>query len=157
MQTEQEKILELFPKFGILVEKLLDKGRQKGLRLLLVYGLRTFKEQEELYAKGRTAPGAIITKAPPGKSWHNYGLAVDIAVIENNRWISNTDERWDILREIADGLGFDPVISWDKAHFQKSYGLKINDLYNFYQNLKSQNKDDREIIQSIWKSFLWEV
>jgi hypothetical protein len=37
--------------------------------------LRTFQEQEMLYANGRTKPGKIVTKAKPGQSYHNYGLA----------------------------------------------------------------------------------
>lgn len=42
-------------------------------------GLRTFAEQDELYAKGRTALGGIVTKARGGQSMHNYGCAVDSA------------------------------------------------------------------------------
>jgi peptidoglycan LD-endopeptidase CwlK len=39
--------------------------------------LRTWAEQAKLYAQGRTAPGPIVTKSPPGTSWHNFGLGVD--------------------------------------------------------------------------------
>jgi hypothetical protein len=44
-------------------------------------GLRTFEQQNELYAMGRTVgeEGAIVTKAKGGQSMHNYGLAVDSA------------------------------------------------------------------------------
>jgi peptidoglycan L-alanyl-D-glutamate endopeptidase CwlK len=40
-------------------------------------GERTMKEQAELYAKGRTAPGPKVTNAKPGESAHNYNLARD--------------------------------------------------------------------------------
>lgn len=40
-------------------------------------GLRTFSEQEALYAKGRTELGEIVTWAKPGDSPHNYGCATD--------------------------------------------------------------------------------
>jgi len=41
-------------------------------------GLRTWEEQDALYAKGRTKPGEKVTKARGGESWHNFGLAVDL-------------------------------------------------------------------------------
>ena len=41
-------------------------------------GLRTWGEQNALYAQGRTAPGAIVTNAQGGFSAHNFGYAVDI-------------------------------------------------------------------------------
>lgn len=37
--------------------------------------LRTFAEQDALYAQGRTKPGAKVTNAKGGQSYHNYGLA----------------------------------------------------------------------------------
>jgi peptidoglycan LD-endopeptidase CwlK len=48
------------------------------LNIHVVQGLRTWNEQNDLYSQGRTTPGPIITDAPAGYSWHNYGLAVDI-------------------------------------------------------------------------------
>lgn len=41
------------------------------------YGLRTFAEQDKLYALGRTLPGSIVTNAQGGESAHNYGCATD--------------------------------------------------------------------------------
>lgn len=39
--------------------------------------LRSYEESDADYAKGRTVPGPIVTNAPAGRSWHNFGLAVD--------------------------------------------------------------------------------
>jgi peptidoglycan L-alanyl-D-glutamate endopeptidase CwlK len=44
---------------------------------LIYCGRRTMEEQAALYAKGRTIIGKIVTKAKPGESYHNYGLAFD--------------------------------------------------------------------------------
>ena len=41
----------------------------------IVSGKRT--NQAELYAQGRTAPGNIVTDAPPGSSAHEFGLGID--------------------------------------------------------------------------------
>lgn len=40
--------------------------------------LRSSAKQTALYAQGRTTPGPIVTWAEGGRSYHNYGLAVDI-------------------------------------------------------------------------------
>jgi|ERR1700679_1243934 len=41
-------------------------------------GLRTWAEQDALYAQGRTVPGIIVTNARGGYSMHNMGGAIDI-------------------------------------------------------------------------------
>lgn len=41
-------------------------------------GLRSYAEEDALYAQGRTAPGAIVTNAQGGYSAHNFGYAVDL-------------------------------------------------------------------------------
>ena len=60
-------------------------------------GLRSLKKQEELYAKGRTQQGQIVTYAPPGASAHNYGMATDWTIFnENDRavFITKEDPIW---------------------------------------------------------------
>lgn len=47
------------------------------------YTIRTFAEQEALYAQGRTKPGKVVTNAKAGMSYHNYGLAVDIVLLKD--------------------------------------------------------------------------
>jgi peptidoglycan L-alanyl-D-glutamate endopeptidase CwlK len=54
------------------------------------YTLRTFQEQDALYAQGRTKlydnngkKLGIVTKAKGGQSIHNYGLAFDIVLLVN--------------------------------------------------------------------------
>lgn len=47
----------------------------------IVQGLRTIKEQNDLYAQGRTKPGKIVTNAKGGSSFHNYGIAFDFALL----------------------------------------------------------------------------
>ena len=48
-----------------------------GTYFRVAQGLRTFAEQDALYAQGRTAPGHIVTNAEGGYSNHNFGCAVD--------------------------------------------------------------------------------
>lgn len=53
------------------------------------YVLRTFEEQEAIYAQGRTKPGKIVTNARGGQSYHNFGLACfsyDTEILTNEGW-----------------------------------------------------------------------
>lgn len=100
------------------------------------YTLRTFNEQAELYAQGRTKPGKVVTNAKPGQSLHNYGLAFDIVLIIDGKTAS-----WDTIKDFdgdkeADWMevvkicksygwkwGGDFKSFKDYPHFEKSFGL----------------------------------
>lgn len=47
------------------------KCAEEGIDLLIYCTLRTNEEQTELFAKGRTVPGGIVTMARAGESMHN--------------------------------------------------------------------------------------
>lgn len=103
--------------------------------------LRTDKEQDELYAQGRTKPGKKVTNAKGGQSYHNYGLAFDIVLI-----IDGKEASWDTLKDfdgdkVADwhevvkiakkygwAWGGDFVSFKDAPHFEKTFGKKTSEL-----------------------------
>lgn len=70
---------DLHPGLVAVIKLMLRKLEDDGGPFKVYSGLRTFAEQNELYAKGRTTGGNIVTKARGGQSMHNYGLAVDLA------------------------------------------------------------------------------
>lgn len=122
------------------------------------YTLRTFAEQDALYAQGRTKPGAIVTKAKAGQSYHNYGLAIDIVLLvdkdgngsfETASWDTKTDfdvdgkSDWQEIVAIFKRHGFEWGGDWkfsDLPHFQKTFGKSIADL----QALIKLNKVDKD-------------
>ena len=63
----------------------------QGLTVEVVQGLRTFAEQDALFAQGRSKKGQIVTNAKGGQSNHNYGLAVDLCPFVNGKpqWNDN--------------------------------------------------------------------
>ena len=63
-----------------LLEQAYAAARELGYVVKVICGTRSWKEQEELYAKGRTAPGPRVTNARAGSSWHNYGVAWDVGL-----------------------------------------------------------------------------
>src|SRR6266700_6000884 len=56
-----------------------DVNNQFGIQLRAYKGFRSDADQAKEYAKGRTAPGPRTTWAPPGESYHQYGMATDLA------------------------------------------------------------------------------
>lgn len=74
-----KKLATLDSGFRKVVEEFVRRARAAGYRIVISSGTRTMQEQRDLYAKGRTAPGDIVTNADAGQSPHNFGLAVDFA------------------------------------------------------------------------------
>ena len=75
----------LFPPFYRLVQTGLDACQvATGKKFAIFEGYRSAERQDELYRQGRTMKGPVVTHAKGGQSWHQYGLAVDIAILEKN-------------------------------------------------------------------------
>ena len=95
---------------------------QRGLDVKCICGLRSWSEQEALYAKGRTAPGKIVTKAPAGHSMHNFGLALDIGVFSKyGKTYHGSHALYRELGPLGESLGFEWGGRWkfnDEPHYQ---------------------------------------
>ena len=93
---------------------------------LIYCGRRTMEEQAGLYAKGRTKPGKIVTKAKPGQSYHNYGLAFDwvpLKATPKNKDLYMADWSNNIAYKLGEkvGVSFElAAISWETGHLQTS-------------------------------------
>lgn len=95
----------------------------EGIVIRVTQSLRPWATQEALYAQGRTAPGSIVTNAEPGFSWHNFGLAVDVAPFDGALPDWNiTHPVWQRLVSVGDSLGLLSGAEWrtfpDWPHFQ---------------------------------------
>ncbi|WP_445710494.1 M15 family metallopeptidase [Flavobacterium sp.] len=95
----QKRIEKLHPFVRDEVEKIINECNEVltgNAKVRITQGLRTFEEQNALYNKGRTTSGKKVTNAKAGQSIHNYGFAVDICLIINNKIASwNTVKDWD--------------------------------------------------------------
>lgn len=79
-----QRINLLHPKLRVEATKILGEIETvlKGkARCRFTFTLRTFAEQQAIYNQGRTIKGLVVSNAKAGQSLHNYGLAVDIALI----------------------------------------------------------------------------
>jgi hypothetical protein len=70
----------LTPDTTAAVNLLLDRARVMGLSASVRSSKRDCRLQNQIYAQGRTAPGAITTYAQGCHSWHVLGRAVDITI-----------------------------------------------------------------------------
>ncbi len=77
-EISEHRLAEVCPPLAVKIRLVADALLQEGIVIRVTQGLRTCDEQAKLYAEGRTVPGARVTNAPPGFSWHNFGLAVDV-------------------------------------------------------------------------------
>ena len=112
------------------------------------YTLRTFAEQNALYAQGRSVPGKIVTNARGGQSYHNYGLAIDIVLIIDGKtasWDVKTDfdgdgkSDWMEVVSIFKQHGWEWGGDWkfsDQPHFQKTFGKSVRELQSLHLNGK---------------------
>jgi peptidoglycan L-alanyl-D-glutamate endopeptidase CwlK len=74
----EARLNEVHPELARRIRSLNDKCEANGVPLRVTCGLRTWAEQDLLYAKGRTLPGPVVTNAQGGYSAHNMAYAVDI-------------------------------------------------------------------------------
>lgn len=113
-----------------------------GINVQISAGMRTYAQQNALYAQGRTTPGNIVTNARAGYSNHNFGLAVDYFLVSYDGTVGH----WNITRDmnasgvadwlevarIAKSLGFEWGGDWksfvDYPHLQMVGGLSTAQL-----------------------------
>ena len=146
-----ERIKNLHPNIR---QKALDAYQEannvlgRGVRLRFSYTLRTFAEQDALFAKRPK-----VTNARAGQSFHNYGLAFDIVLLYDKNLDGVFEEAsWDMVRDgdrdgIADWLEVTRVLErygfkngflkngkkWDFPHFQMDFGYSWQRLLAKYK------------------------
>ena len=129
-------IKDLHPKVQVIANKFIDACEKAGIDILITSTYRDFESQNDLYAQGRTKPGAKVTNAKGGESWHNYKLAFDIVPLRNGKPVWNTTggdlKLWQQVGKIGKDVGLEWAGDWktmkEMAHFQYSGGLTLKDL-----------------------------
>lgn len=144
MSLNEARLARLHP---ILVRRgrtMVELCALAGIPLLISQGLRTWLEQDALYAKGRTIRPIgrqyIVTKARGGRSYHNFGLAFDVVVLDS---VGKAD--WDISHAgwaRAAGIGKSVGLEWggewqgfkDVPHFQYTGGVSLAECRELFKD-----------------------
>ena len=114
-------ISTLHKKLQSIAKEFVIRCKKAGLGVKIICGLRSYTEQAELFAKGRTQPGNVVTKAGPGQSMHNFGLAFDIGVFVDGKYLEKSpqyDSAGVIGKELGLQWGGDFKSFIDKPHFE---------------------------------------
>lgn len=120
-------------------EKVTPWMQKNNITVKIICGTRTYQEQDELYAKGRTKPGNKVTNAKGGYSLHNFAVAIDLGIF-NKDGDYFTDDKW-YRKLVADCGCPDEMLNggdWkslsDYPHYQwDRYGstsTKIRNVFN---------------------------
>ncbi len=114
-------IASLVPEIQDTARTLVHKAAEAGITIKIISGTRTFEEQDELFAQGRTKPGKIVTNARGGFSNHNFGLAFDVGIFEGGNYIEESP-RYKTVGQLGKSLGFAWGGDWksiqDEPHFE---------------------------------------
>jgi peptidoglycan L-alanyl-D-glutamate endopeptidase CwlK len=122
-QSTVDRLEQLLPALKVKGYQLIQQLSLQGIDVEVSRGLATWPEQEAIYAQGRTAPGAIVTRAKPEQSWHTFGCAFDIAIVSGSGldW-SGTSPSWVAAISAGESLGLYAGAEFrtfpDKPHFQ---------------------------------------
>lgn len=99
----------------------MHKAAAVGITIKIISGLRSYEEQNALYAQGRTKPGNIVTNAKAGYSNHNFGIAFDIGVFEGTKYLGESP-KYKVVGALGMELGLEWGGNWktikDEPHFQ---------------------------------------
>lgn len=135
----ESNIITLCPKAQVLARKFLTVFKNAGMDVRIISGTRTYAEQDALYRKGRgNSTEKVVTNAKGGQSNHNFGLAWDIGLFENGKYIT-TSSKYNQLYPLVKNL---PMLEWggnwisikDNPHYQHSSLFdKISDLRNAFE------------------------
>ena len=122
VDPRSEKVIApLLPEVRPIARTLVQRAAQNGIQIKVISGLRSYAEQDELYAQGRTKPGNKVTNARAGYSNHNFGIAFDVGVFEGTKYLVES-AKYKAVGAIGMDLGLEWGGNWktiiDQPHFQ---------------------------------------
>ena len=127
---------DLHPLVEALARSFLDECKKQGIDILVTSTYRDYESQDALYKQGRSNPGAIVTNAKAGQSWHNFRVAFDIVPLRNGKPVWGLKEQadkelWFKVGAIGKSVGLEWAGDWksfkEYAHFQYTQGLSMED------------------------------
>ena len=157
----------LHPELQEIVKQFEARCKAAGLNVLVTETFRTKAEQDALYAKGRTAPGNIVTNCRYPNSPHCWGVAFDFCRNVRYKEYDDSDGFFRKCGEIGKSLG----LAWggdfksfvDKPHLElkkylpnnsvKTLQAKYGTPENFIKSWPKIDKEDEEMSYEKWKEY----
>lgn len=145
----EKNITTLLAEVQPLARSLVQKAAHNGIQIKIISGLRTYEEQDELYAQGRGKPGSIVTYARGGYSNHNFGIAFDIGVFEGTKYLTESN-KYKAVGVLGMELGLEWGGNWktivDQPHFQlrPSWAIEMREK-TMLAELRSRARDSVQV------------
>ena|SRR5260221_8700005 len=146
--TSEERLSHVMPELAARVRKMADQLAEESITIRVTQGLRTWAEQDALYAQGRTEAGRVVTNAKGGESWHNYGAAVDVAPFDEGipDW-NLSHPAWKRIVEVGTLMGLVSGTAWkDTPHFELTGRFPATPTHEIKQ-LHAQGE-----VQAVWNA-----
>lgn len=133
MYPSSRNINDLHPRLRAIFVRFDSAMIKAGIDFIVTCTYRNDRDQDALFAQGRTAAGRVVTNAKAGQSKHNYvgdnerpaSLAFDIVIMTNGKPDWNIDNpAWKIAGKIGKSVGLEWAGDWksfkEYPHFQIS-------------------------------------
>lgn len=128
----------LHPALRSVIPQILARCQDAGLSMLVTETWRTKAEQDTLYAKGRTAPGKIVTNVRYPDSAHCWGVAFDFCRNVRGQEYDDHDAFFERVARIAKPFGLSWGGDWrtfvDKPHLELTEFSSISTLKTLYKS-----------------------
>lgn len=132
VQMPCRDVNQLYPAVKSKALQLYEACRKAGILITITQTYRSIEYQNELYAKGRTAPGKIVTNCKGGTSPHNYRVAFDICINVKGKAYDEAmlNKAGEIGKKLGLTWGGDFIKIKDRPHFQYYGGLTLGQIKN---------------------------
>lgn len=133
-------VSQLHPELQKKLRKLVKQCEINGLKIGISECLRSTKEQDDLYAQGRTKPGPIVTNARGSNysSMHQWGVAFDFYRNDGKGAYNTSGKFFEKVGAIGKSIGLEWGGDWksikDMPHFQlPNWGSTTSTLKRLYK------------------------
>lgn len=169
----EARLQEVHPQLAAKIRTLATMLATEDIEIRVTQGFRTWAQQHALYLQGRVDLLEVnacrlncglakidadenykVTDADSGYSWHNYGLAVDVAPFVNGFpvWGKKAPDdalRWSRIVTVGQSLGLRSGVSWkDTPHFELTgiFGAKPpEDVVSLYRAANDNGSGSKAI------------
>lgn len=147
-EAEYPEILSrVHPILAEKVVRLIALAKAENYVLIVTQGLRTFEEQNRLFAKRPK-----VTNARGGQSYHNYGIAADVAFVAGGK-ISWDEKLYKNIGRWASQVGLTWGGNWkfvDMPHLQLTGMPSVREMIGEYNKADAGDRG----VKAVWKKFV---
>jgi len=134
-QRSEGNIRTLLPQTQREARSFLTRAKNfAGFEVRIISGSRTYAEQDQIFRKGRFGnPGPIVTKARGGQSNHNFGIAWDVGIFQNGKYLTGDSKPEAKIYKQLSSIVLTSDLEWggnwtsivDMPHYQMKLDLTL--------------------------------